>query len=254
MHISVKIFTLVLISVAAVPSLGLAFIPNVYAQSTTVPIAPQFTLTFENNSRIIPQNTTVTINPYTGKQTVTVSTSYFVQNDSIDLIIENQPFTPYIDSNRNFVQLYYNVTWKGHFSSSWSGFQPTVLVNQTTNSDFTIIPFAFVGNYYAINNQEASISSNALGGKVDFKVEALIGYYTLVYSYIPGNNFPVGAYYNFTTENSSGWSKIQTITATSTSVPPDTPEMSWIVIIPLMTFVLVIAINFRHRTTQTISR
>ncbi len=52
---------------------------------------------------------TYRIDPYSGEN-MTIQEGHRVQNRFIDLIIKNQPFTVFKDSNGNQIELFYNVS------------------------------------------------------------------------------------------------------------------------------------------------
>ena len=98
------------------------------------------------------------------------------------------------------------------------------------------------------------------GGQVDFQVQAMIGYLQST----PSLSLPLGDY-EFIGQ-ASGWSSTQTVTipassdssspsltATPTSTPA-VPELSWLVIVPLLLCVLFFALVLRHRKTANFNR
>ena len=180
------------------------------AQSIPTPSVPEFSL------KLIPSLYKVTnTNPYTG-----VNNTQQIDNNTIDVVINNQPFAPY--SN---IQLYYNVQVKGHFENNEQWTQVTNFPTQS-NSEYTILSVP-ANNYPA-------------GSELDFRVEASIGYFTTVPYYPPGDTeIPYGTTQVFN-GTESGWSNTQTLTipASSTSPTPTVPEFpSWA--IPLL-FILTV--------------
>jgi hypothetical protein len=172
-----------------------------YAQGS-VPSVPQFTLQYVNSSYTTPP--TYTTNPYTGQTTETSSGTY-VNNETIVVTIQNQPFTPYTSGN-NTNQLYYNVRCKGHFAQFTSD---TDLGNgqggiaASTSAD-TVVSFDIAS--WGIPS----------GGQVDFQVQAFIGY---TY-YNEGECFTA----NVVTVGESAWSNTQTITIGTGAVSTSTPS------------------------------
>ncbi len=178
------------------------------AYAATNPSVPQFTLQYVDHSYDIPP--TYGIDPYTGKTIVTNYGSH-VDNRTIDVTIINQPFTPYLDSQNNTVQLYYNIRCKGHFVD-WNISDPSShSMNglQASTSTYTVVSFDIA--YWNI----------APGGQIDFQVEAVTGY-----TYY--NSGYCGEAYQ-TTVGDSGWSNTETITidnstvTTGTTTPTQTP-------------------------------
>jgi hypothetical protein len=214
--------------------------PN-YSDYIPTPTVPEFTLNFVQSA----YNKTVT-DPYTG-------ITYQVNNNTIEVTIKNQPFSPYNYSwtyrdttvNRS-TSLGYDVQAKGHYSQNWtevyvSGYYPT----QSNSSDYTVLSLP-QGPSVVYQSQGSEIidptfpSGNQIpsGSQLDFRVRAIIGgwFPPVLNSYI---NLPL----NFISENSS-WSTPQTITIPASSASgspsptPTVPEFSWLMILPLFIFIL----------------
>jgi len=110
-----KSLALILIVILAVSILIMA--KPAFVQSIPTPSAPTFTVQYVvYTSYVAP---TYTINPYTGKNE-TQSSGGQVNNETMEFTIKNQPFTPYTDSNGNYIALYYNFEYKGHFGNEWT--------------------------------------------------------------------------------------------------------------------------------------
>ena len=84
---------LALILLTAMSSLSLIMVKPANAQSTLKPYVPEFTLKYLDNSYDVPP--TYGTDPYTGNN-VTTQAGYHVQNESVEVIIKNQPFTSYV--------------------------------------------------------------------------------------------------------------------------------------------------------------
>ncbi|MGA3289942.1 MAG: hypothetical protein ABSD42_06885 [Candidatus Bathyarchaeia archaeon] len=199
-----NIFQLMLVLMLTVSATVIANLA--YAQVST-PSVPQFTLQYVDRSYSIPP--TYGTDPYTGKTIITNPGSY-VDNRTIEVTIQNQPFTPYTSGNYTN-RLYYNVRSKGHFenftrdtdlgSNGLSGVA-------ASSSSTTVVSFDIVGWNVPI------------GGQIDFQVQAFIGY---TY-YNEGQCYTA----NVVTLGESSWSNIQMITigneTVTTSMPtPTTP-------------------------------
>ena len=189
-----KSFILLLVLTFALPSLAMV---SSASSETSKPAVPELTVTFENGTSFHPG--AYSIDPYTGKN-VTISAPYYSQWANIRVIIENQPFTPYQDSNGTWIQLYYNVEAKGHYSDSWTTWAPggsdpdnVEYMPQTANSNFTVVEYG--AENYAPNS------------KIDFRVQAMIGYLKDAYSEPFLGEWPQ----TFIGETSD-WSGTQTIT------------------------------------------
>jgi hypothetical protein len=87
------------------------------AYSAIKPSVPEFTLEVVHSSDDHPA--IYSIDPYTGEN-MTIVQARVDYITEIVITIKNQPFTPYKDSNGNWIELYYNVQSKGHFSDSWN--------------------------------------------------------------------------------------------------------------------------------------
>ena len=204
-----------------------------------------------------------------------------VDNRTLFFTIRNQPFTPYKDSYGNEIDLYYNFRVKEHSGDQWYyyPFGPngastwlygildmsslsSPFFNAST-SDYTTANvnfFSFFDTYTVPGNSQ-----------LDVQVQALIGQVNIVYTGLRAGNG-----YNFT-DSSSDWSNTQTITLTEGSTSTDissspsatpsatplptttpaptaaVPELSWLVIVPLLVSVLAVALILRHRKTVNLS-
>lgn len=137
------------------------------------------------------------------------------QNDgaptAIEIIVKNQPFTSSIDANGNSTSLYYNVRFKGHYTSDWNYYPAnrTSCYIDASTTDYTTISFVL---------DSSPLGAVPVGGKVDFQVQALIGH----------DNKIAGNLYDFVGD-SSIWSNTQTVTmpetSASTSPTPTTPPL-----------------------------
>ena len=106
-----KTFALFLTLIIAMSVLTLLTVNPVNAQSIVKPSIPEFTIRLVDLSYDVPA--TYAKDPLTGN-TVMTHEGYHVQNRTVDIIIENQPFTSTKLSNGNVTGLYYDVRSKGH--------------------------------------------------------------------------------------------------------------------------------------------
>ncbi len=223
-----KTVALFLTLIIALSCLTLLIMKPANAQTSTpypTPSIPQFTVKFVDSSYDVP--TTTSINPYTG-QTVTTQ-GYHVENRTIELIIDNQPFNAYSDAHGSYPFLYYNVREKGHFAENWTEiYNPDNDYLIKSNSDYTVLSFGvpFEGS-----------------GQIDYQVEALVGG-------IFRNSPQFASGYHFEGV-ASGWSPTQTVTIPASSVSPSptstVPELSWLVIVPLFVFTVIGVVAVRYR-------
>ena len=269
-----KTSALILTLIIAISCLTLLTVKPANAQTIPKPSVPEFTLKFVDHSYDVPPTTTTTTDPYTGKQTTATQAGYRVYNQSIYVVIKNQPFTPYNDTNGHYINLAYAIHWKGHYGNSWNnlpnrtayyGAQDALGYGTPPYGDNTTIVFGLDWKenpieIRAINRDfdyDYFLGGVPVNGTVDFQIQAFIGYSELV-PIQPILLNPNG-YYQVVTGQSSDWSNIETITVADGSVSnstspnpsptptPTVPELTWLAIIPLMASVLGMAMVFRHR-------
>jgi len=172
------------------------------------PSVPEFTLKFVIDSKEIAPTTT--IDPYTGK-TITHH-GYVLYYRTIEITVKNQPFSPYTDANGNYINVYYNVSFKGHYEDSWAHYPDSTYEDlfNASASDYTIIRMS-LGNYPSIPD----------GAQLDFRLEALIGHYN--YDRTPSGTEYVTGFSAYTT---SGWSDAQTVIIGESQTPTPSPAIT----------------------------
>ena len=182
-------------------SLMVINVKPVAAQATFKPAIPEFTVKFVDYSYDVLPSTTTTINQYTGEKNTTTTPGYRVENKTIEVVIESQPFTPYTDTNRITYYLYYTAQSKGYFGEDWQVWGSTVQIKNPYGG-------GFVGSTseYSQGSILSGTAKYDAGAQVDFRVEAIIGHYV---PDSPDHMFPQ---YWFETDVSSGWSRVQTFT------------------------------------------
>jgi hypothetical protein len=236
-----KTVALILTLIIAMSCLTLLVVKPSSAQSTTTPVVPNFTAQYTVNT--INVEPTYTTNPYTG-QNETAGTNYSYENKSIEVIITNQPFNNYpvkSDGITYWVNLYYDVRYKGHFSTNWidpgpggyyiayPGTQNTTVLLYTTNP-----------------SPEQEAKSIPSSGQIDVQVQAFIGYpYTVI------NNGEVWNQSEVFNGAGSGWSNIQTVTIGQTSSVPELPVLA---LVPLLLSIFLVAVIVRHRKTVNLKQ
>lgn len=243
-----KGLALVLILTMTISCLSLLIVKPTSAQSVPTPSVPTFTLKFVAEPYYVAPVTT--INPYTG-QSVTTQACYTDENQSIEITIKNQPFTPF-SINGSDVNLSYQIQFKGHYAdaNSWQLFSFSDEIDPIqagwyflqSNSTYTIITVP--------SNYPDGIQIFPDIGAIDFQVRALIGYTA---TNPPGMYVDAGALVFH--GNTGGWSNTQTVTigetsASTSSSPtptPAVPEFSWLGILPLFLLLLFVAVIMRHR-------
>jgi hypothetical protein len=159
---------------------GQMMVEPVYSQSTSKPSVPEFRVNVAHPNDAAP---------------------------TIEITINNQPFTPSVDASGNNTSLYYNVRFKGHYASDWTYYP------QNRNSSYIA---ASTTDYTTITLALGSPPLGAIpaGGQVDFQVQALIGH----------DNQISSNQYEFAGEVGN-WSSPQTIIMPETS-PSGSPSPS----------------------------
>jgi hypothetical protein len=178
-----KCTALLLITCLVVSSLIVYAVTPVTAQIGYKPSVPQFTVKF-----------------------VDESVGYGIARTT-EFTIKNQPFTPYTDANGDTYNLYYTAQYRINSSDEqgWIGFyyQPYIQSDSQYTTKWRV--------FY-------DFDEGVFGSRMEFRVKAEIGclknYYNTDGYMIVGSNFTVVV--------SSGWSGIQTATATDElwSPPP----------------------------------
>jgi hypothetical protein len=208
-----RTITLTLILILVAPFL----VAQTVSAQVSKPVAPEFTVQFGDHSYDIP--TTYTTDIYTG-ETITHQ-GYRVQNRSIDLIIKNQPFSQFGDGSGNVTGLYYNVRERGHFGSDsdWKNF-PEYTSFPASSSSYTTISFSLNG--YAMDN--SNIIYAPAEGKLDFQVQALVGYYHTEWVSMNLPDHPLaGGMANVFHGQKSDWSNTQILEMANPTTQPSTP-------------------------------
>ncbi len=229
--------------IISISCLTLQTVKPANAQSTPTLSVPQFTAKFIDASY-----NKVSTDPYTGKQV-----TQFILNRTIEITIQNQPLAAHNSSGTSF---YYNIRMKGDFESEWTNVSSPskgLLVpssSQTTVYSYTEGEFSNAPPAYEIGNFFFQPNPNDTA-KIDIQVEALIG------SIQPAVNSQgiQSRWVDDFVGQESGWSNTQTLTIppisnspapTETSTPA-VPELSWLVIVPLLASIFFAAAQFRLR-------
>lgn len=142
------------------------------------------------------------------------------------LKIKNQPFTPYYDAIHGMtINFYYNFEVKSNYSEEWTYiYTPSNgYPIQDPESEYTIISLSSGNSPYVIDTGSRRVSLKNLGPKIDFQVEAMIGYVHREYN--PNSTSHLDLYPWVFTGETSGWSEIQTITIPESPIssPEPTP-------------------------------
>ena len=197
--------TLALIVLLAISSLIIAEIAN--AQTTPKPTVPEFSLKYLVTQFTIPPYST--INPYTGENQ-TLSPGYTGYRRSVEISVINQPYSPYINTDGDYIQLYYNVSLKGHYGDIWAHYPDSTYLNlfNASASAKTVIEVSL--------EPYPSIPDDSL---LDFRLQAIIGHYNYETT-LSGAKYVTG----FTAFETSDWSNTQTVTLSGSSISAATPN------------------------------
>jgi hypothetical protein len=239
------------------------------AQTVSTPLVPEFTVKFVNDSYYVPP--TYGVDQYSGK-TVQTGGGFAWFNETIQIIIINpQPFTVYRDQDGNWISLYYNVEYKGHFGQSW-------MEDEVSHGDIVVFGLGDSGYDENVGAPFVPLGDLSAGDQVDFRVQTQIGYYNYTWTGV-GNDMSPSDYTSVFIGKSSAWSSVQTFampetsistysssdpTQSPTSTPTTTlilsptmtetptlsqsvPELSWLTIVPLLLFVFSVAVIVRRR-------
>jgi hypothetical protein len=262
---------LLLFVLLVVPSLSLVEYAD--AQSTAAPQVPEFNVKYiVYITNVAPTTST---NPYTG-QNVTTSQGGTSYNETVVFTINNQPFTPYTDSNGKYVDIYFNFRYKGHFEANWTylPFNPdgetstpwggwldrSLPYFPQATSNYTTFVFPLT-NFLPYGNPALPN-----GGQIDFQVQTQIGNI----SYSSEGTQSLGDYYRFTGQ-SSDWSSTQTLdinyNSNSTSPTPNPTPTAYLpprnpphldptyYLIPVSVIIAIILLSLvlfrRHRKPHT---
>jgi hypothetical protein len=190
------------------------------------PDVPTFTARLIDNSYDVP--TTYTTDPCTGR--LVTNLSHQVDNKTVEVKINNQPFTPTTVDGLGKTSFVFNVRVKGHFAKDWINFYMMGEGPTPSNTDSTVISYQLIPTQpdqgYTLESLDRNISSNSISelppnSQIDFQVEAMIGYWSRTTEF---NSM------HFTAQE-SGWSSSQTVTipgnaATATSNTSASPTQA----------------------------
>ena len=183
-----KLATLLLIAVLVLSSS--VMVGSAFAQTIPNPSVPEFTVTGQS------------ISGWGDSERVRIA-----------FTIKNQPFTPYTEPDSSSVDLFYNVSWKGHDAKTWIYYHHNIYqvdYFKATSSNETFILLDLSGS---------ELGGMYGGGQADIRVQALIGGY--IYSRKP--YYPMDVYDVEFTGQTSDWSKTQTITIPEGQKPTPSP-------------------------------
>ncbi len=244
--------SLALILILAMTISSLIIVKPASAQSIPKPSMPEFTLKYVDYSYDVPS--TSSIDPFTGNNSPI--NGYHVEGRTIELSIKNQPFTPTPmgPAPAASTELMYNIRVKGHFGQGWTEiWHPSDPYPRQSDSAYTVFNFSLSG---LADNLRFDVNSKV---QIHFQAVAMNG--VISKNITEG---PMGPLY-FVGETSE-WSNIETLsipdgtvsssTSTSPTISPTitiaaptptVPELSWLIILPLLIALFSIAVVLRHR-------
>ena len=207
-----KLAVLLLIAVLAASNLLVIDVASTIA-AVPKPSIPEFTLKFEAHPYDVPP--IYEVDQYTGENVMTQE-GYHVENRSLVITIENQPFTPFTDADGHAVSLFYNFSVKGRYGEDWKycGCYPA------SDSDYTVVSFgladSFREGYLCLGSFLGDIPAD---GEVDIRVQARIG--TYIESREPW--YFMDVYDVKFTGETSEWSETQTVKLSANQSPTPSP-------------------------------
>jgi hypothetical protein len=182
--------------------------------SITKPAVPEFSLKFESYLKDF--EAVYSIDPYTGEN-VLISRAHQKTLQNITLSIKRQNFSPYQDSGGTQL-ICTTIFVLKVIENDWSSIG-RITPSQEFVGDYHVwldSKFIYVSYDLGIFAKYQIFKSVTPGGKLDFQVEALAGYYTLVYRSL----LPVGEEFHGMT---SGWSNTQTLSIPARQIPLNHP-------------------------------
>jgi len=252
-----KELAVVLILTMVISSPTLLTSKSVNAQKgVTQPVVPAFGVTLRTVPHGVPP--TYGVDSSTGKAVI-IKAGYMEQYVWVEVGIAGQPFWQYNNSAGQLIQLYYDVRWRSNLDASWQTFPSEIdyyrdaMDPWDTQAIGVLITLGFKGIGSGGGAEGYLSMLDPAAKQIDFQVEALIGYYN-------SNNVFVG--------KSSGWSNTYTlevsipsdaaltspasspIPVTSPTATATVPELSLLMIVPLLLSVFSAAVIVRHREAK----
>ena len=215
--------------------------------SVANPSVPEFTVKYELTSYYVPP--TYSIDPYSGENIR--QKGHYTENRSIIITIKNQAFTPSINDTNYY--MYYNIRQKGHFGEEWAESyyyeeqNPYKLLSMS-DSEYTVLS---LHPCYPSASQDYEP-----GDQVDFQVEAILYYDTMVRVYDRLFDFVGHLELRKVIYDRSGWSETQTLTITAPESTTDQLNIiltGALILIPLVTAIGLL-VYFRKRKQPSNTR
>ncbi len=217
-----------LLVITALITSSLAIVNAASVQDIPKPSVPtEFTVKIVAYPYDVPDKTTTSIDQYSGKEIVSITPGYHVENKSIEITIKNQLFTPYTLTSANTgenytVKLFYDIRVKGHYGDEWDWNELYAPIGMhTRDMDVCISPGPQQSNsQYTTLNIPADYPNEAY---LDIQVQRLCGFFELTCPYTG-----VAAFAYCFTGVSSGWSNSATLKmgAIGSTAIPDTSTLT----------------------------
>ena len=259
---AIKSLAITLVCILAISFTSLLIVKHADAQAIPAPSVPQFTVKFVNASY-----TVTTTNTYTGQ-----SQTQLINNNSIEIMIENQPFD-YSNNGLNY-EIHFNIRIKPHFSDTdnWTEVYPLENLTSSPANANGIFPYAWYVYSPVQSNSTSTIidfqveptdvyqtagydiygtpfSGIPIDSQLDFQVEALVGHNSTYWYIQPPFSLTVGGFSvpAVAYDSASGWSNTQTVTigemaSTSPTPTPSVPEFPALAILTLLSASLLVAV------------
>ena len=252
-----KTFALMFILVMAFSSLNLIAVKPANAQSTPISSVPRFTVRFVNASNTHNYLIEISIKsqPFAYSNNDTLYQEYFnirVKQHSAQIWTEIYPI---INGTGSFNGKGPTPLGTGNFSyAEYISPDSPIQSNSGVRANFYVIAVEFhlenntFFEGYSIQKTYSVWGAGQIGnrtfldkipidGQLDFQVQALVGHNSTVWYNISSFWAGVGTYVPAVAYDTEGnWSDTQTVTipASSVSPSPTVPELSWLVIVPLL--------------------
>jgi hypothetical protein len=274
MGITSRSLVLSLILRVALSNLAMLTVKPANAQSIPIPAVPQFTVRFVNASSTHNYLIEISIEsqPFAYSNNGTLYQEYFnvrVKQHSAQNWTETYPI---INGTRSFNGKGPTPLGTGNFSyAEYISPDSPMQSNSGARANFYVIPEEFqlenntVFEGYSIQkiysiwgagqiDNHTFLEDIPIDGQLDFQVQAFVGHNSTIWYNISALWSGVGTYVSAVAYDVAGdWSNTQTITIgkTSPSPTPAVPEISAIIIVPLLLSVFSVAVIVRHRKTAS---
>lgn len=256
-----KTFAIILTLIITISCLTLLTVKSASAKSITQPSAPEFTLDFihafwlngtqqyDNNSLII----AITNQHYVGSVNGSTCQIFY------DIRIKAHSAQDWQWNDLHPIGTYYEKEFTSYLQEHLASIREDTPVQ--SNAEYTVVHLTYFNPSLAGTGISFPINTNST---IDIQVKAYVGHSTQGWvAYQLQSPVLGGQFTNVTAlDTSSDWSSTKTIeisydsnsTSPMTSPSPTVPELSWLIILPLLLSVLSVALIVRHRKTDFINQ